>query len=76
MQRLSDSWWFELSFPHIVSPHPPCLSVLQTKAFGSAETDQLYAEEAATKIAEAQHRLQAIPGMVPPNQVNDEMGDT
>lgn len=48
---------------------------MQTKAFGSAETDQLYAEEAAVKIAEAQQRLQAIPGMVPPNQVNDGMGD-
>jgi hypothetical protein len=50
---------------------------VQTKAFGSAETDQLYAEEAAAKIAEAQTRLQAIPGMVPPSQLaNDDMGDT
>lgn len=48
---------------------------VQTKAFGSAETDQLYAEETASKIAEAQARLQAIPGMVPPNQVNDDMAD-
>lgn len=47
----------------------------QTKAFGNAETDQLYAEETAAKIAEANSRLQAIPGMVPPNQVNDDMAD-
>jgi hypothetical protein len=48
---------------------------VQTKAFGNAETDQLYAEETERKIKEAQQRLQAIPGMVPPNQVNDDMGD-
>lgn len=50
-------------------------SLPQTKAFGSAETDQLYAEEAAAKIAEAAARLTAIPGMVPPNQVADDMAD-
>eukprot|EP00882_Tetradesmus_deserticola_P001199 GHRQ01001297.1.p1 GENE.GHRQ01001297.1~~GHRQ01001297.1.p1 ORF type:complete len:1084 (+),score=646.45 GHRQ01001297.1:232-3483(+) len=49
--------------------------LVQTKAFGNAETDQLYADETASKIAEAQQRLQAIPGMVPPNQVNDDMAD-
>lgn len=53
----------------------PLLLLLQTKAFGSAETDQLYAEETAAKIAEAQQRLQAVPGMLPPSQVNDDMGD-
>eukprot|EP00878_Enallax_costatus_P005895 GHUV01006184.1.p1 GENE.GHUV01006184.1~~GHUV01006184.1.p1 ORF type:complete len:956 (+),score=324.49 GHUV01006184.1:1172-4039(+) len=50
--------------------------LVQTKAFGNAETDQLYADETAAKIAEAQARLQAIPGMVPPNQVNDDMADS
>jgi hypothetical protein len=57
---------------------PPCLlhpAAVQTKAFGNAETDQLYADDAAAKIKEAQTRLQAIPGMVPPNQVNDDMAD-
>jgi hypothetical protein len=54
----------------------PRCSHLQTKAFGSAETDQLYAEETAAKLAESQARLSAIPGMVPPNQVKEEdMGD-
>jgi hypothetical protein len=52
--------------------HP---AAVQTKAFGNAETDQLYADDAAAKIKEAQTRLQAIPGMVPPNQVNDDMAD-
>lgn len=50
--------------------------LVQTKAFGNAETDQLYADETAAKIQEAQARLQAIPGMVPPNQVNDDMADS
>lgn len=57
-------------------PYVTPLSLFQTKAFGSAETDQLYAEETAAKIAEAQARLQNIPGMVPPSQVNDDMGDS
>lgn len=48
---------------------------VQTKAFGNAETDQLYAEETQLKIQEAQQRLQAIPGMMNPNLINDGMGD-
>jgi hypothetical protein len=52
-----------------------CISAAQTKAFGNAETDQLYAEETQLKIQEAQQRLQAIPGMMNPNLINDGMGD-
>ena len=50
--------------------------LVQTKAFGSKESAELYAEETALKLEEQRKKLSHIPGMVPPSQqVNDDMAD-
>ena len=50
--------------------------LVQTKQFASQDNADLYAEEAAAKAAAERERLsQAVPGIVPPNERQDEMTD-
>ncbi len=48
---------------------------LQTKAFVDRDNAELFADEVAAQAEEARKKMSAIPGMVPPNQLADDMAD-
>jgi len=50
--------------------------LVQTKQFASQDNAELYAEEAAAKAAVERQRLDAVvPGIIPPNERQEEMMD-
>ncbi len=46
--------------------------LVQSKGFASQDNAELFAEEVVSQQQQAQQRLLAIPGMIPPNQLQEE----
>lgn len=47
--------------------------LVQTKQFKSSDNSAMFAEEQAARQAAERQRIEAIPGMLPPSQI--DMGD-
>ncbi|XP_059624951.1 protein EXPORTIN 1A-like [Cornus florida] len=50
--------------------------LVQSKEFSAQDNKDLYAEEAAAQTEMDQQRMRSIPGLIAPNEIQDEMLDT
>lgn len=50
--------------------------LVQTKQFASQDNAELFAEEVAAQRDAERQRLSSIPGMIPPNEAQEDMADT
>ena len=57
----------------VVKTHPGLDFLVQTKQFKSSDNSAMFAEEQAARQAAERARIDAVPGMIPANQV--DMGD-
>ncbi|PHT53472.1 Exportin-1 [Capsicum baccatum] len=50
--------------------------LIQSKEFSAQDNKDLYAEEAAAQIERERQRMRSIPGLIAPNEIQDEMVDS
>ncbi|CAH2055233.1 unnamed protein product [Thlaspi arvense] len=50
--------------------------LVQSKEFSAQDNKDLYAEEAAAQVESERQRMLSIPGLVAPNEIQDEMADS
>ncbi|CAI9087054.1 OLC1v1021020C1 [Oldenlandia corymbosa var. corymbosa] len=50
--------------------------LVQSKEFSAQDNKDLYAEEAAVQLEKERQRMRSIPGLIAPNEIQDEMVDS